>query len=431
MDDARKLTTGPLRSRQGFYFGWRVVLAMFLVTTMTYGNTLYGFIILTDPLAKEFGWSSAATGSLVSAMWLTAPLALLIAPAIHRYGDFAMLIGGLLLQAVCLALVGHIDSFGQLYVLRIVMGVGKLVSVVSVPVMVTTWFSRRFSTAMALAWCGGSFGGFVMAPATEWLLSFMTWRDAALSLGGITALAVLVIALLCRGARDPAALGTGIDGDPLVLPLDPAGVSEESGETATAKVPMSELRSINVFTAALMAVALMLSGIGALSAMSQVPPLMEAGGISAQLAATFLGLTAAASAFGQVAVGWLLDRWKLARCNLLVGVLLAAGLAALILLQHDHSVAAAAFGAIAVGVGIGANEMLWITLTKRQFGSRLFAYTYGGWSFALAMGYALGGPVGGWAFDHLPLVSFPLLVMALYLPALTVAVWRPGKRELA
>ncbi len=427
MDDARILTAEPSKSRQGYYFGWRVVLAMFLVTMMTYGNTLYGFIILTDPLAKEFGWSSAATGSLVSAMWLTAPLALVIAPAIHRYGAFAMLIGGLLLQAACLTLVGHIDSFGQLYALRVVMGVGKLVSVVSVPVMVTTWFSRRFSTAMALAWCGGSFGGFVMAPVTEWLLSFMDWREAALSLGAITALTALVIALLCRGARDPAALGTGIDGDPPILPLDRAGVAAEN---AAAKVPMSELRSINALTAALMAIALMLSGIGALSAMSQVPPLMEAGGISAQLAATFLGLTAAASAFGQVAVGWLLDRWRLARCNLLVGFLLAAGLAALILLQHDHSVAAAAFGALAVGVGIGANEMLWITLTKRQFGSRLFAYTYGGWSFALAAGYALGGPVGGWAFDHLPLASFPLLVMALYLPALTVAVWRPGKREL-
>lgn len=427
MDDARILTAGPPKPRPGFYFGWRVVLAMFLATMITYGNTLYGFIILTDPLAKEFGWSSAATGSLVSAMWLTAPLALVIAPAIHRFGAFAILVGGLLLQAVCLALVGHIDSFWLLYLLRVIMGVGKVVSIVSVPVMVTTWFSRRFSTAMALAWCGGSFGGFVMAPATERLLSFMDWREAALSLGAITGVSILVIALLCRGARDPAAVGLGLDGDPQVLPLDPPS---NTGESAASKVPASELRSINFLTAAIMAVALMLSGIGALAAMSQVPTLMEAGGISVQLAATFLGLTAAASAFGQVAIGWLLDRWKLGRCNLVVGCILAAGLAGLFLLQQDHGVATAAFGALALGVGIGANEMLWITLTKRQFGSRLFAYTYGGWSFALAAGYALGGPVGGWAIDRFPPILFPLLILAFYLPALTVAVWRPGKRDL-
>jgi len=427
MDDARILTAGPPQPRTGFYFGWRIVLAMFLATMMIYGNTLFGFIILTDPLAREFGWSSAATGSLVSAMWLIAPLALVIAPAIHRFGAFTILIGGLLLQVVCLALVGSIDSFWQLYLLRVVMGIGKVVSIVAVPVMVTTWFSRRFSTAMAMAWCGGSFGGFVMAPATERLLSFMTWREAALSLGALMGVATLVIFLLCRGARSPAAIGLGLDGDPRVLPLDPAGGPSENAEP---KVQASELRSINFVTAAIMAVALMLSGIGALAALSQAPSLIEAGGISAQLAATFLGLTAAASAFGQVTIGWLLDRWKLDLCNLLVALLLATGLANLILLQHDHGVAAAAVGALALGVGIGANEMLWITLTKRQFGSRLFAYTYGGWSCALAAGYALGGPVGGWAFDRLPPTSFPLLIMALYLPALTIAVWRPGKRDL-
>lgn len=427
MDEARILTAEPRKQQPGFYFGWRVVLAMFLATTMIYGNTLYGFIILTDPLAREFGWSSAATGSLVSAMWLTAPLALVIAPAIHRFGALAMLIVGLLLQAACLGLVGHIDSFGQLYLLRVIMGVGKVVSIVSVPVMVTTWFSRRFSTAMALAWCGGSFGGFVMAPATERLLSVMDWREAALSLGAITGVSVLVIALLCRGARNPAAIGVGLDGDPQALPLEPPG---HAGDRTASKVPLSELRSINVGTAAIMAVALMLSGVGALSAMSQVPALMEASGISAQLAATFLGLTAVASACGQVTIGWLLDRWKLGLCNLLIGLLLAAGLAGLLLVQHNHGVATAAFGALALGLGIGANEMLWITLTKRQFGSRLFAYTYGGWSCALAAGYALGGPIGGWAFDSLPLTLFPLLIMALYLPALTVAVWRPGKRNL-
>ncbi len=427
MNDARMSMAEPQQTRAGIYFGWRIVLAMFLATMMIYGTTLFGFIILTDPLAKEFGWSSAATGSLVSAMWLTAPLALVIAPAIHRFGAFTILIGGLLLQVACLALLGQIDSFWQLYVLRVVMGVGKVVAIVAVPVMVTSWFSRRFSTAMALAWCGGSFGGFVMAPATERLLSFMDWREAALALGGFMGIATLAIVVLCYGARDPAAIGAGLDGDPEPLVLNAGGAKTDG---ATPKVAASELRSINFLTAAIMAVALMLSGIGALAAMSQVPSLMEAGGISVQLAATFLGLTAAASAAGQIAIGWLLDRWKLDLCDLLVAFLLMTGLASLILLQHGYGVAVAAIGAIALGVGIGANEMLWITLTKRQFGSRLFAYTYGGWSCALAAGYALGGPVGGWAFDRLQPTAFPLLILALYLPALTIAVWRPGKRDL-
>lgn len=411
--------------RYGFYFGWRVVFAMMLATATVYGTLIFSFIILGGPLARQYGWSSAETGSLVSAMWIVAPVALFVAPFIQRFGALRILMLGLGLQAVSFAMLGLIDNFWQLYLLRVVMGLGKVMAVVCVPVMVTAWFTRRFATAMALAWCGGSLGGFVLSPLTERMLVFLSWRQSALVLAGLMVAAMATIALLCRGARSPADLGLGPDGD-----LQPAPGAHASGnEVAEDKPTAGELRSINMATALVMAVSLMLAGMGGLAMQSQAPALMESSGLNSQVAATLLGLLAIAATVGQAGIGWLLDRWSVERCTVIVSLSLLIGLGACALIGGARGVTLATLGSVMFGLGLGGTEMMWIALTKYQFGVRLFAYTYGGWSCSIAIGYALGGPVGGWLFDHYPHNMFPILILLLYVPALVTAVWRPAKRN--
>lgn len=417
------MTSAPRQA--GIYFGWRIVFAMMLTTATVYGTLIFSLIILGAPLARQFGWNAAETGSLVSAMWLVAPLALFMAPLIQRFGALRIIFLGLALQTICFAMLGLIESFWQLYLLRVVMGIGKVMAVVGVPVMVTVWFSRRFATAMALAWCGGSLGGFVLSPLTERLLVYLNWRQAALVMAGIMATAIVALALLCRGARSPADLGLGLDGDP--APDSGADSTPESSEKGSA----SELRTINKLTAGIMAVSLMLAGMAGLAMQNQAPTLMESFGLSSQLAATLLGLLSVAAMIGQAGVGWLLDRWSVERCTMIVVTLLIVGLGAYAVLADLQTALVATLGAVMFGLGLGGTEMMWIYLTKVQFGARLFAYTYGGWSFAIAAGYALGGPVGGWFFDAYPHKWFPLFILALYVPASIAAVWRPGKRNVA
>lgn len=419
----------PGAAAQPFYFGWRIVFAMFLVTTTVYGNTVFGFIILSGPLAQQFGWSATTTGTLVSALWLIAPLALFVAPVIERLGPKRLIIFGLVLQCLCLAALGHIGEFWHLYLLRLVMGVGKVVSVVAVPVMVSRWFSRRFGTAMALAWCGGSFGGVVMSPVAERLTAELGWADAALVLAGIVASSALAVILLCRGPQSPADLALALDGDalPAAAVVGADGVAAEP-ETRAIR---AQLGSIRLATALPMAVAVMCTGAGALAMLSQAPTLLEAGGLSPTLAASLFGLIAGASMTGQIMIGWYLDRFRLWGGNLIVALTLLVGAVSFALLQSHNLVAIAAVAALTWGIGMGANEMLWIALTKRQFGARLFAYTYGAWSCALQAGYAIGGPIGGWTFEHSDRSAFPLLMGLLYLPAIVVAIWRPGLRNEA
>lgn len=124
------------------------------------------------------------------------------------------------------------------------------------------------------------------------------------------------------------------------------------------------------------------------------------------------------------------DRKRVPAINIVVAIILFLGAGSFALLQvHPGLVVLAFVAAICWGIGMGANEMIWITLTKRQFGTAMFAYSYGAWSFSLQAGYALGGPLGGWAYDQTAPMTFPIIIVMLYLPAVVLAVWRPGLRN--
>jgi predicted MFS family arabinose efflux permease len=388
---------------------------MFLATAIVYGVTIYGFIILSPPLAAEHGYSHAQSGNLVSALWLVAPLALFCAPLIACLGAWRVLIAGLLIEAAAFASIALTDQFWQLYALRMLMGVGKTLSIVAMPVIVSKWFTKRFGTAIAFAWCGGSFGGLLMSPLAEMLGRELGWRPAVLWLSVLIVATALVIGLLGRSAGVPA--------------LAQAHSSAFEASDVPAKAGWREIRSINWATASLMVFAVFASGIGAIGFIIQAPSLMEAMGFSSTMAATILGLSAAGAIAGQLSAGWLLDRASVCAVSAATATLLFTGLIAFHFLEWGPLLWVAVMAALLVGAGSGACEVLWITLTKRQFGVGLFAITYGAWSFSYQVGFVAGGGISGAIFE-LGSPSALLAVIGLfYAPALVLSVWRPSARN--
>jgi len=63
--------------QEHLYYGWKVLAALFMAGFMVYGGGLWSFVLFVLPLTQEFHWNRAATGGLVTAFWLSAPLILL------------------------------------------------------------------------------------------------------------------------------------------------------------------------------------------------------------------------------------------------------------------------------------------------------------------------------------------------------------------
>src|SRR5258708_32317854 len=214
------------------YQGRKVLAALFLAGFMVYGGGLYCFVLLVPPLTEEFHWSRAATGGLVTAFWLSAPLILVGGCAIKRFGATRLLITGIVVEAFCLAVLSTVSTLGEMYLLRGAMGVGKVMFAVAVPFAVSRWFLRHYSLALGLAWAGWHVGGLVLAPITGWIILHYGWRVACLTIVvGLLTIGLGPI-LATRGPRSPHEFGLGLDGDP--LERTDAAAASAPGETARA-----------------------------------------------------------------------------------------------------------------------------------------------------------------------------------------------------
>ena len=232
-------TTASQPGRRGIYYGWKVLVALFLAGFMVYGGGLYSFVLFVPPLTEEFHWSRAATSGLVTAFWLSAPLILVGGMAIKRVGAMRLLLTGIVLEAVCVALLATVSTFGQMYLLRAVMGFGKVMFAVTLPYAVSRWFSRRYSFALGVAWSGWHIGGLVLAPLTGLIIARHGWRTACLAIA-IGLLTVALVPVLLTGRhRSPADLGVAMDGDESA----PAG-GEAAAATDPAAGPVGSVRDL-------------------------------------------------------------------------------------------------------------------------------------------------------------------------------------------
>ena len=162
---------------RGIYRGWFVVASLFISGMVIYGAGLYGFTVLIPSLSQEFGWSHAVTGGLVSIFWLAAPLSPLCGFCTKRFGPHKLIFIAIFVEAISMMMAGMVTSLVQLYVIRAIMGVGKIMLMAGVTCQAAQWFGRRFGLAIAVCFSGWHFGGMVMAPAVQRLIELFGWRE--------------------------------------------------------------------------------------------------------------------------------------------------------------------------------------------------------------------------------------------------------------
>jgi predicted MFS family arabinose efflux permease len=126
----------------------------------------------------------------------------------------------------------------------------------------------------------------------------------------------------------------------------------------------------------------------------------------------------------------MLDRLPLLWCTLSVAASVFGGLLTFGFLTETPNLGLSIMAAAIVGYALGAGEVVWITLFKRQFGVAAFPTTYGIFYFSLQLGFAAGGLVGGWSMDHIGLHGFLLICALLYLAPAALSIWRPGGKNL-
>jgi MFS family permease len=374
----------------GLYHGWKVLIALFLAGFFVYGGGLYCFVLFVTPLTTEFGWSRASTGGIVSAFWLSFPLLLVGGYAIRRFGVTRMLAVGISIEAICVILLASVSALPQMYLLRGAMGFGKILFAASIPVTCARWFSRHFGLSLGIAWAGWHIGGMVLAPITGMIIEHSGWRTACISLGIALLTLALVPILWVARIDSPAALGLGLDGDPLTADGAVAQPVKANAPNMAATGTLPDLLRAPTFWLIALATLFFYTTYGGV--LAHEGAIVEAAGYSATASSLVLSLTTGFAALGSAASGWLLDRWSLSRVGVLMHVFLIAGTAALFIVMGAPSLLALAVYGVTFGLMIGGSDVFFVAFVRDRFPHVGVGFQYSTWYF-VELGTLLVAPV--------------------------------------
>lgn len=193
-----------------FYYGWIIVAILFLaelIGSPTGGPAISLFFV---PMADSLGWSLS---QVVGAVTAKSVAGMVVAPfmgaMLDRYGARLILTFGFLFAGIALLFVARVNEIWQLWILFALIGAlsvegaGRL----STPVVLSKWFVRRRSRAIAIASSGQLLGGALMAPIIGLMIGKVGWRSTWKVLGiAMVVVNVPLMALLMRNKPEDVGL---------------------------------------------------------------------------------------------------------------------------------------------------------------------------------------------------------------------------------
>lgn len=394
------------------YRGWPIVVALGLVTIVSYGTTQYLFGVLVDPVTRELGGNRAQLASAYSIALVVAAVAgLAVGRVVDRIGARLLLcLGGAFNVATLLLLsrAGSLTAFATIWAT----GCGLAMALTQYPltfVVVASWFDRRRPAAMALLTTIGGLSAPIMIPLAGWLVQSNGWRPAVALLALPAALTIPLALVLVR--RRPEDVGLTPDGAAESRPGPSAGLAL----TAALRAPAFWLITLGGMATMFCANALQVN---------QVPYLI-ARGLSPVTAASVAGVVGLASVPGRLVLNLagqrLPPQWLLALSMLGMGL----GVLVLVLSRGDGPTIAYA---VLYGAGYGAATPLRGTAMARQVGRRAFGAITAVQNLAVLGGSAAGPLAVGGLYDATGTYGIALTLLLIVIgvgAAATVLAPRP------
>ncbi len=333
-------------------------------------------------LIEAFGWSRAATASVISLEIVSEGLSFPLAGSlIDRLGPRRTLTLGGCLLALGLALTATVSTIWELYLwMGIVSALGlALIGMVPHVAILSREFSDRRGLALGLAWTGGGMGIMSLVPLAQIMISKWGWSRAAVGLAVVTAFLVIPPVLLLFGSSSK-------------ISTAPAHRTENPGEWTVRQA----LRSSTFW---LLFGSRILASVGNQIVLThQIAHAIDIG-YPKLFAASIFGLMGVVSVFGRLLFGYLTDVMKGETVFAWVQATSVIGITALLLLRDNSSPGLLYAYALFYGLGQGSRALVLSAISADLFLGKSFGAIYGYFTLSVGIGGGFGAWLGGFIFD--------------------------------
>lgn len=410
----RTNVSGPEFRPRRFY-GWRIVGALAVTETVSWGILDYAFAVFRVPMRAELGFSAATmAGAFSVAVAITGLAAVPVGRWLDTHGARGLMTAG------SIAAVGLVLAWSRVTTVAGLYAVFAGIGVVSAAVLyepafavVVRWFAAGRSRALLAVTVVAGFASTIFLPVSHALIDAFGWRDALLVLAGVLAVTtVLPHALVLR--RDPADLGLypdGADSPPPATGDGPVrGRSAGLRAMAAAAVRDRRFRWLTVAFATN-------TGVVIVVAVHLVPLLVERGH-SAACAAVATGALGALSVTGRLVLTGATRRWSVAAVPAVAFGLQAA--AALLLLAAGSTTGGALGFVVLFGLGFGVGTIARPAMLADAYGVRDYATLAALVGIALTAAKTAGPVAAGLARTHTG--SYTAVLLAVTAAAAVAAI---------
>ncbi len=399
-----------VRPQGHVFYGWWIVLAALGIQMLSSALWMQSYGAYNKLLQEDFGWSATV---VAGAFALTRVESGLLGPLqgwmIDRFGPRAILQIGFVAFGLGFILFGQIDSILGFYLTFFLIAVGSsLAGHATVIVPLVHWFDRHRAKAVALSQIGFSAGGLTV-PLVIIALETFGWRATAFASGILVIAVGLPLAQIFR--QRPDDYGQLPDGEP-------HPTLEEGNSASLASTPSS--RDTRDFTAreAMRTRAFWFISIGHGCALltvgavmvHMVPHLVQSLGMSLAEAGGFIALLTAFQMIGQIAGGYLGDKFDK---RVICALCLAGHATGLLFLAYATDVSMVIAFTLLHGLAWGMRGPMMTAMRADYFGASSFGTIMGFSSMIVMLGMMSGPVVAGFMADRTGSYESGFTVLAL------------------
>lgn len=344
------------RQTDRFFYGWRVVAAVFVLATFGWGIGFYGPPIYLHAVHETHGWSLNVISIAVTVHYLFGAIVIANLPKLYKqFGVPRVTKTGSVALAVGVAGWALAQEPWQLFAATLLSGGGWVtMGAAAVNAIVAPWFVRTRPAALSAAYNGSSIGGVVFSPLWVAAIGLLGFPWAAVLIGLIMIVTIWILADVYY-SKTPEQMGLSADGD---------AAGPTSVPPLERSPPSKQLWKDWQFITLAVGMALgLFAQIGLLAHLFSL--LVPA--LGAQSAGFAAGSATAAAIVGRTLVGWLMpvraDRRLFGCANYLVQILGSL----VFLFAAGENVPLLLLGVVLFGAGIGNTTSLPPLIAQAEF----------------------------------------------------------------